>query len=267
MKAFINHLFFNLKSGIRDRSLLLMNYLFPIAFYLLIGGIMPKLNPSYGENLIPSMMIFVIIVSTLLGMPNGIVISRNDGIFRSYKINGVPKLSIISIPTISTAIHSIIVTIFIVIIAPILFNVEINFNPLSIIVVFICMYVACSGLALIIGTIADNTSLVVLLAQLIFLPSMLIGGLMLPTSNLPSSLAKAGRLLPTSYAMDLFEALNETGNASFGSGISIAILLLSGLISYVLAIYLYRSDSNYRSKKLFLGLLSMMPFLVGMLVL
>ena len=47
-----------------------------------------------------------------------------------YKINGVPKLSIISIPTISTAIHSIIVTIFIVITAPILFNVEINFNPL-----------------------------------------------------------------------------------------------------------------------------------------
>ena len=58
------------------------------------------------------------------------------------------------------------------------------------IIVFICMYVACSGLALIIGTVADNTSLTLLLAQLIFLPSMLIGGLMFPSSNLPSSLAK-----------------------------------------------------------------------------
>ena len=70
MKAFIGHLFFYVKAGIRDRSLLLTNYLFPLGFYFIIGSIMPKLNPAYKEMLIPSMIIFVIIVSTLLGMPN-----------------------------------------------------------------------------------------------------------------------------------------------------------------------------------------------------
>ena len=267
MKAYMRHLFFYLKAGVRDRSLLLMNYLFPLGFYLVIGSIMPKINPTYKENLIPSMIIFVIIVSTLLGMPNDLVISRNDGIFRSYKINGVPKLSIISIPTISTAIHSIIVSIIIYITAPIIFDVEINFNMMSILIVFICMYIACSGLALIIGTVADNTSLTLLLAQLIFLPSMLIGGLMFPSSNLPDSLVKASRILPTSYAMDLFNALNDSASANYDIGTSAIILLSSGLISYILASILFRSDSNFKSKKVVLGICSIVPFVVGMLAL
>lgn len=267
MKAYMNHLFFYLKAGVRDKSLLLMNYLFPLGFYLVIGAIMPKINPSFKENLIPSMIIFVIIVSTLLGMPNDFVISRNDGIFRSYKINGVPKFSIISIPAISTAIHSIIVSIIIYITAPIIFDVEINFNMMSIIIVFICMYIACSGLALVIGTVADNTSLTVLLAQLIFLPSMLIGGLMLPVSQLPDSLVKAGRILPSSYAMDLFNALNDSASANYDALTSVIILLSSGIISYILASVLFRSDSNFKSKKAVLGICSMIPFAAGMLVL
>lgn len=267
MKAFIGHLFFYVKAGIRDRSLLLTNYLFPLGFYFIIGSIMPKLNPAYKEMLIPSMIIFVIIVSTLLGMPNDFVISRNDGIFRSYKINGVPKLSIISIPAISTAIHSIIVSIIIYITAPIIFHIEVNFNIISILIVFICMYIACSGLALIIGTVADNTSLTLILAQLIFLPSMLIGGLMFPASNLPDSLVKISRILPTSYGMDLFNALNDSSSANFNVATSIIILLSSGVISYILSAVLFRSDSSLKSKKIVLGICSMIPFAVGMLVL
>lgn len=265
MKAFSIHLLFDLKSGLRDKDLLLMNYLFPLGFYFVIGAIMPKLNPQYTDILIPSMMIFSILVSTVLGMPNSLVTLRNSGIFRSYKINGVSKLSMLAIPTVSTILHTIIVTTIILISAPVLYKTSLPENILGLIMVFIASTITFSGLALLIGVIADNTSVTVIFAQAIFLPSMLIGGLMVPSSFLPESVAKFSRLLPTTYAMDAYEALATKGNASFNPVISLGLLIASGIISFYLSWYLFRLDNNNtsKSKGKIWALGALIPFVLG----
>jgi len=248
MKAFSLHLLIDLKAGLRDKTLLLMNYLFPLGFYIIIGGIMPKLNPGYLPMLIPSMMIFSILVSTILGLPNSLVASRDSGIFRSYKINGVSKLSMLGIPTVSTVLHTIIVIIIILLSAPILFNAKLPQDILGFIIVFIATLIVFSGFAVLIGVVAQNASTTIIYAQALFLPSMLIGGLMFPTSSLPNSITKFGRLLPTTYAMDAYQALANNQVANFDPIISIGILVLSGLISLYLSWYLFRLDSNNTSK-------------------
>lgn len=265
MKAFSMHLLFDLKSGLRDKTLLLMNYLFPLGFYFVIGAIMPKLNPQYSDILIPSMMIFSILVSTVLGMPNTLVTSRNSGIFRSYKINGVSKLSMLAIPAVSTIIHTIIVTTIIFISAPILYKSELPENILGLILVFIVTTITFTGLSLLIGSVADNTSITVIFAQALFLPSMLIGGLMFPSNFLPESVAKFSKLLPTTYAMDAYQALAVKGDSSFNPVISILLLISSGIISIFLSWYLFRLDNNKTSKsngKIW-ALGALIPFILG----
>ena len=265
MKAFSIYFLFNLKSGLRDKELLLMNYIFPLGFYFVIGAIMPKLNPQYISILIPSMMIFNILVSTVLGMPNILVTSRNSGIFRSYKINGVSKLSMLAIPTVSTILHTIIVTAIILITAPILYNAELPVNILGLIIVFIASAITFSGLALLIGIIADSTSLTVILAQALFLPCMLIGGLMFPSSFLPESVGRFSKLLPTTYAMDAYEALVTKGNFAFSPIISLGLLMTSGIISYYLSWYLFKLDNNNtsKSKGKIWAVGAILPFILG----
>ncbi|GAI14784.1 unnamed protein product, partial [marine sediment metagenome] len=46
MRAFINHFSFEFRTGIRNKSLLLLNYLFPLAFYAMMGLLMAELNPT-----------------------------------------------------------------------------------------------------------------------------------------------------------------------------------------------------------------------------
>ena len=98
MTAFTNHFSFEFRTGIRNRTLLMMNYLFPVGFYLLLGFVMPELNPVFLETMIPAMVVFAILAATLLGLPDPLVNAREAGIFRSYKINEVPAISILSIP-------------------------------------------------------------------------------------------------------------------------------------------------------------------------
>ena len=37
MNAFTNHFSFEFRTGIRDKTLLLMNYIFPIGLYIMLG--------------------------------------------------------------------------------------------------------------------------------------------------------------------------------------------------------------------------------------
>ena len=46
MNAFTNHLSFEFRTGVPNKQLLLMNYLFPLGFYLMMGFVMPVINPS-----------------------------------------------------------------------------------------------------------------------------------------------------------------------------------------------------------------------------
>jgi ABC-2 type transport system permease protein len=269
MRSFILHFLFDLKAGLRDKNLLLLNYLFPLGFYFVIGGIMPKLNPQYKDILIPSMMIFGVLVSTVLGMPNGIVNSRNNGIFRSYKINGISKLSMLAVPTVSTVFHTIIVTLIILLNSKVLFNAKSPEHIGGLVLVFIATAVVFSGLALLIGVIADNTSVTVLYAQILFLPSMLIGGLMVPASMLPESITRFSKLLPTTYAMDAFQALAAKGESAFNPMISLGILVTCGLVGFILSGCLFKLDNNNTSKaksKVW-ALVALLPLALGALFL
>ena len=113
MNAFSHHFAFEFRTGIRNMNLLFLNYLFPLGFYLMMGAIMPELNPTFRAVIIPAMVVFAILSATLLGLPDPIVTAREAGIFRSYKINGVPASSILIIPALTTMLHLVIVTVII----------------------------------------------------------------------------------------------------------------------------------------------------------
>jgi len=67
MNAFLHHFSFEIRTGVRNKQLLLMNYLFPLGFYLLMGFIMPQINPPFRETLVPAMVVFAILSATRWG--------------------------------------------------------------------------------------------------------------------------------------------------------------------------------------------------------
>ncbi len=265
MTAFANHISFDFRTGIRNRSLLLLNYLFPLAFYLLMGFVMPGLNPLFLDSLLPGMVVFAIYSAAILGLPDPLVQARDSGIFRSYKINGVPRLNILAIPGLTTSLHLIIVTVIICLTAPLLFNAPTPVNWLNFVLVFLATLFAAAGLGVLIGVVSPNSRATVLLSQLIFLPSMLLGGLMLPYSVLPRAAQIIAQLLPSTHAMNAFRGLAMGQTADFWPWGSVLILLTGGLTAFGLAFYLFRWDSQHTTRRLptAVALLAALPYAVG----
>jgi len=269
MTAFLNHFSFEFRTGLRNKTLLLMNYLLPLGFYAMMGLIMTEINPLFLETMIPAMVVFAILVATLLGLPDPLVTAREAGILRSYKINGVPAASILVIPALTTALHVLLVTAIITSTAPVFFDAPLPTDWLGFALTVLATAFACAGLGVLIGVISPSSRTTVLWSQLIFLPSMMLGGMMLPYTLLPATARKIAQLLPATQAMNAFRGLGQGLAADFSPQGSLAILATSGVLAFALAIYLFnwdRRNSTQRGHPL-LALLALLPYAVGVLLL
>lgn len=267
MTAFAHHFSFEFRAGVRNKSLLLLNYLFPIGFYLLAGALLTSLNPNFRESLIPSMVFFTILTSTLLGLPEPIVSAREAGIYRSYKIHGIPEGSILVIPALTTILHTAVVSALIVITAPLLFQAALPANWLGFILSFILMAFACAGIGLLIGVVSPSSRATVLLAQALFLPSMMIGGLMFPAQLLPDALRTIALLLPSTHAVNVLGGWTPGGIYTFNPYISAAVLYAGGALAFIMAFYLFNWDKdNPTRRRPVFALLAFAPYVIAVVL-
>ncbi len=268
MKAFVTHFTFEFKTGLRNSNLLMINYLFPVGFYLIMGLVMTKINPLFGDTMVPAMAVFAIVASTILGMPGPIVEDREAGIFRSFKINGVPAFSILIIPALTTIFHAMIAATLIASTAPLLFRSKPPDNWVAFALIMLLNAFACGGIGALIAVVSKDNRATVLWSQLIFLPAMLIGGLMVPLSFLPASIMPFSMLLPTSHAMQAAIGLAYHQETVISPLVSIIVLASGGLLSFGLATYLFNWDSRNASRRghPLMALIAWLPYLLSMLI-
>jgi ABC-2 type transport system permease protein len=265
MNAFSHHFAFEFRTGLRNKHLLLMNYLFPLGLYLMMGFIMPAVNPPFRAVIIPAMVVTSTLAATLLGIPDPLVNARENGIFRSYKINGVPSLSILIIPAITSILHLTIVAVFITATAPVLFEAPLPENWLNFAIIIAAIAIACAVISVLIGVVSPNSRMTVLWSQIIFVPSMMLGGLMMPYSALPVIAGKFAQLLPATQAMNAFNGLAMGTIADFSPWGSVIILMASGILAFGLAVYLFSWDNHNATRRgnPLLAWLVLIPYVIG----
>lgn len=258
MKAFFHHLVFEFRSGLRDRSHLLMNYLFPLVFFALMGGLMTRINPSFGLTLIPAMILFALMCGNLLSLPAALVASRESGLFRSYRINGVPAWAALLIPPLANFVHMALVSALITVLGHLVFKAPLPASWLLFAGSWLAIEASLAGLGVLIATLASSSRSVVLISQLIYIPSIMLGGLMMPASILPKGLARLSLLFPASHGMLAFSGAQ-------GWALALGILALGAILSFGAALLTYEWDPrNGRpgGRKL-LGLLALAPYAVA----
>lgn len=268
MKAFLHHLSYDFKTGFRDKSKLLMYYLFPLAFFAVIGGLMSGINPGFKTTMIPALILFAVMSSALLNIPNLLVGAREAGVFRSFRINGVPSGSILSVPAISTAFHMAVVAVIIIVAGQALFGGVPPTHAVGFVAAAILAYLAFSGVGALIGVAAGNSTASLLLAQLIYIPCIMLGGLMVPASMLPAGFRRGALLLPATHAMNVFVGLGYGTSGAAVPWVSIAVLTVSAIVSYGLAAVLFQWDSRAAqpSRKAWAAVLGLAPFVAAVLI-
>jgi len=244
MNSLFCQLKYEFRKVFRDKTLLMLTYLMPIGFYLMMGFFMIEINPSFLEIMIPSMSIFTILTSTLMSIPNSIVDDRKSGVLKSYIINGITKYQYLIVNTVSAIIHVLIVNTIIMISANIIFNAPM---PESLIAFYLLNIIGCitfTGISSLIGSIAKSNKSTILIAQLIYLPSMMLSGIMVPKEMMPKKIIQISNVIPTTQLMNAMRKIAYNKTITVDNFHSIYILIGILVISYIISLNRFSYDNN-----------------------
>ena len=160
MGAFLYGVSLQWKSDMRSKTLLITCYIVPILFFAIMGGIFTSVMPEARYTLIQSMTVFGVTMGALIGLPPSLILY---------------------------------------IAAPRVFNAEIPENP-GTYFISLAIFIAVSlSIASIIGLAVKDQAKTSMVSILVFLPSIMLSGIMFPIELLPKAFETIGKLFPATW--------------------------------------------------------------------
>ena len=203
MNCFLYSLALQWKLDIRSKSLLVTFYIVPLLFFLIMGGIFTSVMPGMRTTLIQSMIVMSVSMGAFLGLPPSLVEIYGSDIKKIYNANGVPIYLGLLTMVFSAFVHLIMTCIVILLLAPILFKASIP-TQLPFFLLSLTIYIVVSlSIGSILGLTLKNQAKLTMLAQLVFLPSIMLSGIMFPISLLPDFLQVIGHVFPAYWGYRL----------------------------------------------------------------
>ncbi len=228
MGAFFYGVGLQWRLDLRNKGILLVYYIVPLVFFAFMGGIFTSINPIAYQTLIPSMTIFGVTMGACIGVPSPLTEFYGSEMKKAYLVGKIPLYTAALNNFISGFIHMMIVSVLILLIAPPAFGAappEHFSTYFPVLVLFIATSL-CMGTAL--GVLVKSSSRLTMISQIIFLPSIMLSGIMFPAEMLPEALQAVGKVFPATWG---FQAM--CGDAPEAQTIlpMLAILLVTVAIS------------------------------------
>ncbi|WP_440895599.1 ABC transporter permease [Amphibacillus sp. Q70] len=206
MKAALYTLYLKTKLDIKSTEILIAYYLIPLLFFGIMGAVFTTIMPESKQTIIASMTIFSITMGALFGTPGSILEYFKNDIRKSLKSAGIPMGAIVVSNILSGLVNLIVVSVIIFILSPLVFDAVKPVNMWVYLSGFFLFLLATLLIGNIVGLLAKSSSQLTLYSQIIFLPSMMLSGIMFPSEMLPKSLAYLGLIFPATHGMKILSS-------------------------------------------------------------
>ena len=151
---------------------------------------------GYTKQIFVSHLLYTIMMVSL-------VETYGSNIKKVYQANGVPLYLGLITMFLSAFVHLMITCIIILLLAPILFEAALPVHFPEFFLALAIYIIVSLSIGSILGLIVKNQAKLTMIAQLVFLPSIMLSGIMFPTHMLPDFLKTIGHLFPASWGYRL----------------------------------------------------------------
>lgn len=230
MGAFLYSIGLQWKLDIRNKGILLTYYVVPLVFFGFMGSLFTSIDPTAYKTLIQSMTVFGVTMGAILGSPTPLVELYGSEMKKVYTVGGIPLWTSAVNNFISGFIHLMIMSLVIFFIAPIAFNAAIPNNLVTYFMSLILFIVTCLCVGTTLGLLVKSATKLTMIAQFIFLPSIMLSGIMFPSDMLPKALQHIGKIFPATWGyLSMCEEIVEF--------LTILPLLLIIIVAIVVSIF------------------------------
>lgn len=146
------------------------------------------------------MTVFTVTMSALMGLPPAVAEIYGTDIKKAYKANGVPIWFGIITQAISSFIHTVIVSLIIFALSPLVFKAELPSEMLWYFLSLITLLAVTLAIGCIIGLLFKQQAKLTMIAMIVFLPSIMLSGIMFPADILPQFMQYIAYAFPATIA-------------------------------------------------------------------
>jgi ABC-2 type transport system permease protein len=226
MSAFWYGVALQWRLDIRSRTMLITCYVVPLLFFAIMGGIFTSILPEATDTLIPSMTVMGVSMGALIGLPPTLVEIYASGIRKIYRANGVPLYLGLVSSWLSSFLHLMLMSAIIYATAPVLFGAALPANPLVYWATLALFVMVSLGVGGCLGLAVKSQAKLTMYSQMIFLPSIMLSGIMFSAALLPRFLRAVGMLFPASWGFRLM----VDGGAALGNLWPLLLILAASIL-------------------------------------
>lgn len=228
MKAMLYGVSVQFKMDLRSKTLFITCYVVPLLFFAIMGSIFTSLMPEAKHTLIQSMTVMGVSMGAFIGMPPSMVEVYGSDIKKMYVANGMPLCFGVITLVISAFMHLMIMSLLIFLFAPMMFQATIPSNIWLYFITLALFVIVSLAISCVLGLAVKNQAKLTMYSQVVFLPSIMLSGIMFSTELLPSFLEYIGKLFPATWGYTLLIQNNIDVSTLIPFGI---LLIISIFIS------------------------------------
>ncbi len=206
MRAFVYGVCLQWRLDLRSRTMLISCYLVPLLFFAVMGEIFSAVMPAARMTLTQSMTVFGVTMGALIGLPPSLVEIYGSNIHKVYRANGVPRALGAALTGLSAFVHLAILSAVITIAAPLAFDAAPPARPGQYAAGLAVLLAATLSVASVVGLAVRDPAKTTMISILLFLPSILLSGILFPAELLPGVLRAVGALFPATWGFRLLTA-------------------------------------------------------------
>lgn len=195
------------KRDLRNKNIFMVYYLIPIFFALLMGAVFTSLMPDIKRELIQVMTVLAVSTSALLGAPVSLVDTYASEIKKAYVVGNIKLWVGVVSNFFSAMIHTSIACVMITIVTSVIFNAKRPDNLLTYVISLFIFMVTSIAIGTVIGLYVKDASKLTIFSQLVYLPSIMLSGIMFNITLLPKIFIMIGRIFPATWG---FLAMKES---------------------------------------------------------
>ncbi len=265
LRAYAAYIKITLKLTLRDRVVLFFNYLMPLLFFIAFGeGLGAATSPGAMSQTVSMVLMFGVLGTGFFGGGIRATMDREAGILRRFKvapISPAPLLVASLVTGWAVFLPSVFLFLFL---ARWRYGWDQPLNLVSLLMVTSAGVLAFRSMGLIIASVVNSMQESQIIAQLLYMPMLLLSGAAVPLHILPEWLQRLAQFLPATHLYLGTQGILVRGETAWDNRAAVGSMLLAMAAGLLISIKLFRWEKDERVKpsaKLWLAGV-MLPFVL-----
>ena len=237
------HLVIGIRLQLRSPMALVYTFLIPLLFLIAIRVVYRHESQPLGNHL-GQLLALTALSGACFGLPAQLVGERERGIWRRYRLTPVAPAALLA---------SVVLGRYALLLAAAVMQLSVVIaieappirHPLGLWIAFTATSAACLGVGLVIAMLADTVAAAQAIAQSVFLPMLILGGLAVRLDALPDWARQVAHWLPGPYAVETLQWA-ASGKATGSIGTALMVLTVMAVCCLLASAAIFRWDVAQR---------------------